>query len=363
MTFTTAYSKILGLLDDIDPVLYGKTRNFIDGAVTRLSPYISRGVISTRMVMEHVLEQGYPFNKIEKFIQELAWRDYWQQIWIAKRQAINQDIKRTQPDVSNHKISRAIIDARTGIEAIDNAISGFYKYGYLHNHVRMYIASIACNVGRSHWFVPARWMYYHLIDGDWASNALSWQWVAGANSGKKYYANQENVNKYCHTEQSDTFLDIDYSAFQNMVVPDSLSEAYLPELLTPLPDYEPIHLDPSKPVVVYNYYNLDPTWKSSMDANRVLLIEPSVFLEYPVSQNAIDFMINLSKNIVGIQTYVGEFHELASAAQQSNIFYKEHPLNQYQGNEESRDWMFTVKGYFPSFYAFWKKCKKELKSV
>jgi deoxyribodipyrimidine photo-lyase len=91
--------------------------------------------------------------------------------------------------------------------------------GYMHNHLRMYVAAIACNIGHSHWHLPARWMYYHLLDADWASNALSWQWVAGSFSSKKYYANQENINKYCHTQQRNTFLDVSYEAYETMPTP------------------------------------------------------------------------------------------------------------------------------------------------
>ena len=80
----------------------------------------------------------------------------------------------------------------------------------MHNHLRMYVASIVCNVAQSHWINPARWMYYYLLDADWASNSLSWQWVAGSNSNKKYFANQDNINKYCLTTQKGTFLDLDY---------------------------------------------------------------------------------------------------------------------------------------------------------
>ncbi|MBD0777611.1 hypothetical protein HPE56_07385 [Maribacter sp. ANRC-HE7] len=204
--FPTSYNEVLQRLQKIDPLAYRATRNFIDGKVTYLSPYISRGVISTKQVLASVLKRGYTPEKIEKFIQELAWRDYWQQIWIAKGNAIDLDLKQAQHPVTNTDLSSAIINGKTGIEAIDTAITDFYRTGYLHNHVRMYVASLACNIAKSHWKFPAHWMYYHLLDADWASNALSWQWVAGANSNKKYVANQENVNKYCHTDQRGTAL-------------------------------------------------------------------------------------------------------------------------------------------------------------
>ena len=194
--FPTEIKKIHQRIQQIDPVQYARSRNFSDGAVTHLSPYISRGVISTKQVFDHLLSLDLPWQRIEKLVQELAWRDYWQNTWIAKGDGINEDLKHAQDPVSNHGISDAIVDHRTGINAIDDAIGDLFKTGYMHNHMRMYVASVACNVAQSHWLTPARWMYYHLLDGDWASNALSWQWVAGSNANKKYYANQDNINKY-----------------------------------------------------------------------------------------------------------------------------------------------------------------------
>ena len=83
--FPTTYSEILQRIRHLDPIRYGTNRNFVNGAVSYLSPYISRGVVSTKFVFTEIINRGYDPNKIEKFIQELAWRDYWQQIWIAKK--------------------------------------------------------------------------------------------------------------------------------------------------------------------------------------------------------------------------------------------------------------------------------------
>jgi deoxyribodipyrimidine photo-lyase len=340
---------------------YGKTRNFIDGSVTYLSPYISRGVISTQKILAEVLTQNYKTQNIEKFIQELAWRDYWQQVWIAKGDAINSDLKNEQYPISNTQISKAIVNANIGIKAIDTAIASFYETGYLHNHVRMYIASISCNIAQSHWKVPAKWMYYNLLDADWASNALSWQWVAGANSNKKYYANQENINKYCHTHQKNTFLDVSYDAFSTLKIPKVLQQTVSLNLDSPLPKSILTSINKEIPSLLYNFYNLDPEWKKEVIANRILLLEPSHFKDYPISQKTLDFILALSNNIEGIQVFVGEYDELAKLYSLEKIYYKEHPLNHhYQGTEEPRDWMFSVNGYYPSFFAFWKKCKKEL---
>ena len=361
--FPVTISEILQRVQNINPVKYGSTRNFLNGAVTYLSPYISRGVISTKFILSEVLNKGYKPAQIEKFIQELAWRDYWQQVWIAKEESINKDLKQNQTPVSNFSIPSAITTASTGINAIDQGVREFYKTGYLHNHLRMYIASIACNIGQSHWKTPAKWMYYHLLDADWASNALSWQWVAGSNSNKKYVANQDNINKYCFTKQKNTFLDIDYGSFSTLKIPEILKETPDLNLTTSLPKQRKIDIDETLPTCVYNFYNLDPNWKTDISANRILLLEPSHFQEYPVSKNTIAFIIKLSKeNLPNIQIFIGEFSALTKAYNLTTIYFKEHPLNKhYKGIKESRDWMFEVKGFHPSFFSFWKKCKKQLK--
>jgi len=361
-SFPTVYDDIIALLDPIDPVNYAKTRNFSDGAVSRLSPYISRGVLSTVQVYKHVKSLGLSWYQSEKFTQELAWRDYWQQVWLAKGDAIHTDLKRPQERVGNKEMPRAVVEASTGIESVDVAIRELYETGYMHNHMRMYVASICCNIAKCHWLTSARWMYAHLLDGDLASNQLSWQWVAGAFSNKKYYANQDNINKYFKSAQKNTFLDVGYEAFEELEIPEVLSETSTGVAECSLPNTDPPNLDATKKTLVYNYYNLDPLWHKDEDVQRIFLLEPSVFQKYPVSQQSLDFAIALSKNIPNLILYVGEYENLLSQVHATQVVYKEHPLNQhYQGTEELREWMSSVQGYFPSFFGFWKKCKKELR--
>ena len=360
--FPSEYSSILNRIKSFKPTKYSASRNYINGSVSYLSAYISRGVISTKFILKTLLDNNYNPAHIEKFIQELAWRDYWQQVWVSKGNLINSDLKHSQYPITNSSIPKAIIDANTGISAIDKSILSLYETGYMHNHLRMYVASIACNIAQSHWVNPARWMYYYLLDADWASNSLSWQWVAGSNSNKKYFANQENINKYCFTTQKNTFLDVDYTEFQKLEIPEVLKQTYYFNLKTPLPLSDAITIDNSFPILLYTFYNLDPDWKKNIKANKILILEPSHFEEYPVCQNTIDFVLKIAKeNIPSIQIYVGEFKDLIKDHLVQEVYFKEHPTNRhYQGVEEPRDWMFEVSGYYPSFFSFWKKCKKQL---
>jgi len=358
-TFSTNYETILQGVERIDPLMYGRTRNHVNGAVTYLSPYISRGVISTKQVLQSVLDRGYSIKSIEPLVKELCWRDYFQRV--AQHKDVWQDIKQPQTPVLNNQIPVAVVQAKTGIQGIDEAVQTLYETGYMHNHCRMYTASLVCNLAMSHWRNPARWMYYHLLDGDWASNACSWQWVSGANSGKKYYANQENINRYTNTQQANTFLDVDYDTLmQQSTPPATLLATEDLSLTVVLPKVDSINIDKALPTFIYNYYNLDPLWHKEVLANRVLLLDPDFFAKYPVSQKCVDFMLSLAQNIEGIQVYIGSFQSLQ--LNEDSTHFKEHPLNVgYNGIEEPRDWIVEeVEGYFPSFFAYWKNIEKHI---
>lgn len=358
--FPTDLDTIINRVHEIDPLNYGKTRNYLHGAVTYLSPYISRGIISTRQVLDAVLQKGYGLSEIEPLVKELCWRDYFQRV--AQNKNVSIEIKSKQIPVRGHELPKAIHVAKTGINVIDKAILDLYETGYMHNHARMYTASLVCNLAQVHWLEPARWLYFHLFDGDWASNACSWQWVAGSNSSKKYYANQENINRFSCTHQSSTFLDKSYEELAIAAIPEPLIVTETLELKTQLPQQQSLFLDQSLPTLIYNYYNLDPEWHSAEKGNRILLLEPSFFEKYPVSQKCLSFFLSLSRNIKNLQVYVGSFQEFVKQYECKHIYFKEHPLNKgYEGIEEPRDWIVPeINGYFPSFFSYWKRVEPML---
>ena len=359
--FPTDWKEIDTRIKEINPKKYASSRNFENGDLTYLGPYISRGVISTKRVLEHIQSLDLEWKSTEKLVQELVWRDYWQQVWVVKQSQIESDLNFDQKEVLYSGVPIAIIEANTGIVAIDLAIEDFYKTGYLHNHMRMYIAAICCNIGKYHWSAPANWMYSNLLDGDLASNHLSWQWVAGTFSNRKYVANQENINKYFNSTQVNTFLDVPYEDFNNLEVPNVLIQTYNVKGGINYPESISLQELEEKKTLVYNYYNLDPLWHEEEDVQRILLFEPAVFKRYPISQKCMDFAVDLSANIRNIRIFVGSFSALQLQLKDAEIVFKEHPLNKhYQGIEEDREWMSSVNGYFPGFFKFWNKAKKEL---
>ena len=234
--------------------------------------------------------------------------------------------------------------------------------GYMHNHMRMYVASICCNIAKSHWLNPSKWMYSNLLDGDLGSNQLSWQWIAGAFSNKKYYANQNNINKYFNSNQKNTFLDVDYSDFEHLETPENLTEIVDFKIKTEFNTSYRNQIEINKTTLVYNYYNIDPEWHINENYQRILLLEPSHFEKYPITQKCLDFALDLSINIKNLKVFVGEFSKLNEIIKTNDIIFKDHPTNNhYQGIKEEREWLSNVKGFHPSFFSYWKKCKKEIK--
>ena len=185
----------------IDPVEYGRSRNHLDGAVTLLSPYLRHGVLSLAEVWRHALSLvGSRRQSIAKFASELAWRDYWQRLYAQWGLDIWQDREEYKTGRSAEEYARDlptdIEHGRTGLACMDSFSAELRKTGYLHNHSRMWMASYIVHWRRVRWQAGARWFLTHLLDGDPASNNLSWQWVASTFSHKPYFFNRGNLEKY-----------------------------------------------------------------------------------------------------------------------------------------------------------------------
>ncbi len=350
----------LAALSAIDPVDYSTNRNFI-GKGTRLSMYITRGVLTLPQIKSYLVDSFEP-DEIYSLLFELAWREYWQREWIVRGEAIFDDLKNPQENVESHDMPSAVIDAATGITVIDEGIKEVYETGYLHNHMRLWISGLLCNIAHTWWPQPAKWMYYYLLDGDPASNFLSWQWVAGTFSSKRYLPAQENINHYSHTSQQQTFLDRSYDELADMDTPTVLRTRRAIELIWEPPKTEILRLNPALPTLLYHCFWLNAQWHKDMEANRVLVLEPSWFTKFPVSQNVTRSILDIASEISGMQLFVGEFDELASQLGDEAHFVSHPSVEHWRGIKEAMPMMFPnvpLRSY-NSFMSFWKKCQKEL---
>jgi deoxyribodipyrimidine photo-lyase len=351
----TSKSQILDYIATINPIKYERSRNSLSGSVTYLSPYITSGIITLTEVKDIILRKHNLSNNY-KLIQELAWRDFFQSVYLNKGEAIFSDLKSTQINIISDELPQAILDANTGITAIDNAIKKLYTTGYIHNHERMWLASIICNIAGTSWLTGAKWMYHYLLDGDFASNMLSWQWVAGTFSSKKYYANQENLNKYTGTKQFGTFLDKSYEDLINIpiVPPQLLNRACLNlETKLSIPDKYQFKTKEKQNLIIITKNTINSDFQinnpSSNDSDLVLHIDYDEQDKYPISQARLDFIIKLLKiELPACKILISTKDQLNQlSSQYKNV------------STTSQTRMFpTLTEYYPSFFKFWDKASK-----
>ena len=183
---------------------YSKLRNFDLGPegrsnVSCLSPYITHGIISEKEIIKKSLDK-FSFAKNEKFIQEVLWRTYWKG-WLELRPNVWNDylieLKKIREDFKNNKDYLNAIEGKTNIECFNYWVNELKENNYLHNHTRMWFASIWIFTLELPWQLGAEFFMQHLYDGDAASNTLGWRWVAGIQTqGKHYLASEWNIKKF-----------------------------------------------------------------------------------------------------------------------------------------------------------------------
>ena len=207
MNFETTRAKAIENLDRfVERNLsdYSKLRNFDFGPdkrsnVSCLSPYITHGVLNEVEIIKKSLAK-YSFNKNEKFIQEVLWRTYWKgwlelrpSVWSDYIISLNSIREKYKEDINYLKA----IEGKTNIECFDEWVKELKTHNYLHNHTRMWFASIWIFTLDLPWQLGAEFFLKHLYDGDAASNTLGWRWVAGIQTqGKHYLASEWNIKKF-----------------------------------------------------------------------------------------------------------------------------------------------------------------------
>jgi deoxyribodipyrimidine photo-lyase len=190
----------LALLEKVNPDRYARTRNYLDGQVSRLSPYIRHGVITLKEAREHALRVSKSPSRAYKFVYELAWREYWRRLFYEWGAGVWQDREeyKTGWRASDYRdeLPPEVTESKTGLACMDSFARELRETGYLHNHARMWTAAYVVHWLRVKWQAGARWFLDHLLDADEASNNLSWQWVASTFSHRPYFFNRENLEKY-----------------------------------------------------------------------------------------------------------------------------------------------------------------------
>ncbi len=207
MIFEASRAKALNQLNNfVEKNLgeYSKLRNFDFGPEKRsniscLSPYITHGIINEQEVIQKALSK-FSFSKNEKFIQEVLWRTYWKG-WLELRPNVWADylieLNQVRNEFQNNQNYLNAIEGKTNIDCFNEWVKELKENNYLHNHTRMWFASIWIFTLELPWQLGAEFFMQYLYDGDAASNTLGWRWVAGVQTqGKHYLASEWNIKKF-----------------------------------------------------------------------------------------------------------------------------------------------------------------------
>ncbi|MDC1366045.1 DNA photolyase [Pelagibacterales bacterium] len=337
---------------------YTKLRNFDYGPENRnnislLSPYISHRILFEFDIVKSVLKK-YPYARVEKFIQEIFWRIYWKG-WLELRPEVWNDFTSGLENIRTDQNYINATQGKTNIECFNEWVLELKDHNYLHNHTRMWFASIWIFTLRLPWQLGAKFFLEHLFDGDAASNTLSWRWVAGLQTkGKHYLAKSWNIEKFTLNR----FNNINLNETANPVTENNLYEL-------------------SKPV----YSNSETKNESLIVFDTDLLIEQykenykNIFIVHlendqrkiKLSENVINFKKNLvddtcsqyknskvvnHNDIVNISNTTKDFDIIYPFIGENLDYLKKIEkslrlnLNVVVKNEDLYCWQFSNKGYF-----------------
>ncbi len=225
MNIQPEYNQMNILLDELIKFKisnYHKARNYVYFEeerfknVSGLSAFISRGLLKEKTLLKKIIISQH---KNDKFIQEIFWRVYWQgwlenhsKVWQSYKNYIYNIESKNSYNIANYQEA---INGSTSIKPFNEWVRILKKDGYLHNHERMWFASIWIHYLGIPWQLGCNFFYEHLLDGDVASNLLSWRWVAGLQTlGKKYLATESNINKYTNNR----YLGLKLPKIKNIII-------------------------------------------------------------------------------------------------------------------------------------------------
>ena len=343
---------------------YSKSRNFDFGPNNRsniscLSPYITHGVVNELEVIDKSLKK-FSFSKNEKFIQEVLWRVYWKG-WLELRPNVWSDYLIELGKVKDQfKYNQNYLDAiegKTNVDCFNQWVIELKENNYLHNHTRMWFASIWIFTLELPWQLGAEFFMQHLYDGDTASNTLGWRWVAGIQTpGKHYLASEWNINKFTNNKFKNIKLNEDAKPIFNdkiySIANKSFENPEISEDKTLLIFENNLSFEVSdfidkkfKKIILVSNNNENRTIKLSEKVSKFkanLLEDQKIRLEEKLINCEIINISNL-KNITeeayALYPSVGENLDFINNNELKNIKFLYRKLDQFS-------WQYCTKGFF-----------------
>ena len=340
---------------------YSELRNFDFGPskrenVSNLSKFITHRVVDEFSLIRDVLKK-HKYKKVEKFIQEVFWRVYWKG-WLENRPNVWRQFSETIDKIEKKKEYFDACEGKTNIDCFNDWITEIKKTNYLHNHTRMWFASIWIFTLKLPWQLGAEFFLKHLYDGDASSNTLSWRWVAGLQTkGKHYLAKSWNIEKFTNERYTNIKLNENAQPLsENLEYSLRENENY---------NYE----QKNNFLIIFEndlFFNNRIKFYKKYEKIFIVLIDNN-FRKFKLSENVVKFKIKIindfqkkfdnseiisiknlfeflknNKNLDTIYPFVGENLDFAN-----NLIKKfKLNLNYIYRNEDTFCWQYSKKGFF-----------------
>ena len=339
---------------------YPRLRNFDYGPNNRLnisclSPYITHGVISELEVIKRSLNK-FSFSKSEKFIQEVLWRTYWKG-WLELRPNVWADylneLKKIREEYKDNSDYKNAVEGKTNIECFNEWVNELKENNYLHNHTRMWFASIWVFTLELPWQLGAEFFMKHLYDGDAAANTLGWRWVAGIQTqGKNYLASEWNIKKFTNNRFSNIKL--------NENAPPKISSKTYP--VSKLEFGNPQHLEEKNLLIFENNLSFEISDFNNHKFKKIFLISnKNKNRTIKLSEKVIKFKLQLIENQKKRLKEKSINSEIVDLSEVQNIENNSYGL--YPTVGESLDYInsnnFEIKFLYRKLDQFsWQYCNK-----
>ena len=363
MTFITTREEALKELESFiekNIFNYSTQRSFDFGPHNRknvscLSPYITHRLITELEVTKIVLAKR-PYQKVEKFIQEIFWRIYWKG-WLELRPKVWSDFLEDLNIIKENENYINAINGKTHIRCFNDWVLELKDYNYLHNHTRMLFASIWIFTLGLPWQKGAEFFMKHLLDGDAASNTLSWRWVAGIQTkGKNYIAQNWNISKFTNNKYKDMDLNenpapiIDQREYKISPLDMKDSDKKLENLIIfeNESNFKSLNLDKYKKVYCIL---LTLEERKIVLSNKVLEYKKSI-IKNQIKESIIDIEFINGDAFIDISNSIKDFDVIYPGVGENMSFLKKImkknnlKINYILREEDKFCWQFSTKGYF-----------------
>ena len=343
---------------------YSRLRNFDYGPKNRsniscISPYITHGVISELELIKKSLNK-FSFSKNEKFIQEVLWRTYWKG-WLELRPTVWTDylneLKKIRDEFKDNADYKKAVEGNTNIECFNEWVNELKENNYLHNHARMWFASIWVFTLELPWQLGAEFFMKHLYDGDAAANTLGWRWVTGIQTqGKNYLASEWNIKKFTNNRFNNIKINenpvpiIDeknYSIIDNSFLSSNISNNQNLLIFENNLCFEQSDFKDQSFKNLYFVFNENKTRQTKLD-EKVIDFKKSLINDQIENLNSkslncemigIQDLKDIKENLLALYPSVGENLDYLSSNNIKNISFLYRKIDQYS-------WRYCNKGFF-----------------